>query len=122
MSIMQVFTAGVVVYALVSMSCLDAKRLVAFSTAWHVCVLSVLVVAVVHVAMVHIVVHALFKAALFVIIGSILHCVGSQDARTMVSVGHHGCRLVWCVWCVYCSIGWCYSAVFVTKKVLVDLL
>jgi NADH:ubiquinone oxidoreductase subunit 5 (subunit L)/multisubunit Na+/H+ antiporter MnhA subunit len=53
--------------------------------------------SVVHVAMVHIVVHALFKAALFVIIGSILHAVGSQDGRTMVCVATHGCRLVWCV-------------------------
>ena len=43
MSIMQVFTAGTAVHAMVSMSCLDAKRLVAFSTAWHVSVLSVLV-------------------------------------------------------------------------------
>ena len=43
MSIMQVCTAGTAVHAMVSMSCLDAKRLVAFSTAWHVSVLSVLV-------------------------------------------------------------------------------
>ena len=40
---------------------------------------------VVHVAMVHIVVHALPEAALFVIVGSVLHTVGSQDGRTMAS-------------------------------------
>ena len=43
---------------------------------------------VVHVAMVHIVVHALPEAALFVIVGSVLHTVGSQDGRTMASAGH----------------------------------
>ena len=47
--------------------------------------LTYLLLTVVHVAMVHIVVHALPEAALFVIVGSVLHTVGSQDGRTMAS-------------------------------------
>ena len=48
-----------------------------------------MMLTVVHVAMVHIVVHALPEAALFVIVGSVLHTVGSQDGRTMASACHH---------------------------------
>lgn len=120
--IMVVFSAGTITYSLVSMCCIDVKRLVAYSTGWHVSILSIMMLIGVHWCICHIVVHALFKSVLFLVIGSIIHAVGCQDCRTASCTSWHITRSVLCLWCVYCSIGWCYSAVFLTKKVLVDSL
>ena len=43
-SILWMWSVGVVIYSGIGWSCLDAKRVVAYSTAWHVGVLSLLAV------------------------------------------------------------------------------
>nr|QHQ98630.1 NADH dehydrogenase subunit 5 [Namystynia karyoxenos] len=116
------YLVGVVVYSLLGAATYDVKRTIAFSTAWHVGVLCVFFFGVLHVAILHIVAHALFKASLFSIVGSILHSSGSQDVRCFFLGCGTAARLVFMMWCCYCSMGWCCSAVFVTKKVLCDFL
>jgi NADH-quinone oxidoreductase subunit L len=61
--------SGVASYSLLSVCCLDSKRLIAFSTGWHVALLCILLLLGVYFMCAHVITHAMYKAALFVSVG-----------------------------------------------------
>lgn len=95
--------------------------LVAYSTGWHVQILSILMCAGAYYMCAHVITHALFKATLFVTLGSVIHQLAKQDCRTMSSLLLCA-RLCCCLWCISSSLGLCYSCVYYCKKVLADSL
>lgn len=73
------------------------------------------------VAELHIAVHAWFRAILFCIVGCVLHSLNSQDQRTSCSCAVQHLLLVLLAIGIYCSLGYVYTAVFLVKKVLIDV-
>lgn len=115
-----IICAGCLSYSIVSYCCIDVKRCVAYSTGWHVSVIVLLHLVGVSWLLSHLVIHALFKSAIFLLMGAIIHAYGQQDSRLAGSSVWAVVRVISLCWCIYSSIGWAYAGVFFTKKVLCD--
>lgn len=114
------WSLGVSSYSLIGMSCVDAKRVVAYSTAWHVSVLSILVGTSTLVCIYHLVGHALFKSGLFMLMGLLLHATGLQDSRSIPSIAVTGAVPSMLGAYMLQSIGWLYTPTWTTKKIMGD--
>nr|QHQ98708.1 NADH dehydrogenase subunit 5 [Sulcionema specki] len=117
-----VTTMGVVMYSAVATCCMDIKRVVAYSTAWHVSLLLLMLQYSMELSSWHLCIHAVFKSSLFIVMGCILHVTCIQDIRTIPKVVSNSMYIVLVGWCIHCSIGWLYTSGYLTKKIMVDLL
>lgn len=111
---------GVASYSGLGWACLDAKRVIAYSTAWHVGILSILAITSNYVLIQHLLAHAVFKSTLFMVVGLLLHAVGSQDSRALPSISKTGMVCYSSALCIYQSIGWVHSPTWSTKKIAID--
>nr|ATQ37460.1 NADH dehydrogenase subunit 5 [Diplonema ambulator] len=111
---------GVCTYSLLALACVDAKRIVAYSTAWHVGTMNILLLLSTTATILHAVGHAVFKAVLFMLLGILLHGSGIQDSRVLPASAYHGVQHSLLCWCMYLSMGWVHSTAWHTKKILLD--
>jgi len=108
-NVMWVWALGVCSYSLLGMSCIDGKRVIAYSTAWHVGVLSVLTSTGGVMVTYHLIAHALFKSGLFMVVGILLHSTSMQDSRSLPSIAVTGTTHTVLVVYLMQSIGWLYT-------------
>jgi NADH:ubiquinone oxidoreductase subunit 5 (subunit L)/multisubunit Na+/H+ antiporter MnhA subunit len=117
--ILSLASTGAFAYSLIAVCIYDLKRIVAFSTGWHVALLAILMTVGIYFLTAHIITHAIYKATLFVCLGSCIHQLCKQDVRSL-SATIVCARISVSIWCCSSSMGFCFTAVFYTKKVLVD--
>jgi NADH:ubiquinone oxidoreductase subunit 5 (subunit L)/multisubunit Na+/H+ antiporter MnhA subunit len=113
-------SAGVFCYSFAAICCYDLKRIVAYSTGWHVGVMSTLMMFGIYYLQAHIITHALYKSILFVTLGATIHQLATNDSRSCTTV-LLAARYAACVWCLSSSLGLVWTMVFYTKKVLTDI-
>jgi len=104
-ALLWVWCVGVTSYSSLAYACVDAKRVVAFSTAWHVGCLSVLATVAIGTTAMHVVGHALFKAVLFMVVGILLHSSNMQDSRHVPALQRSSMCTCIVVYVLYHSVG-----------------
>nr|QHQ98678.1 NADH dehydrogenase subunit 5 [Rhynchopus humris] len=107
-------------YGICSCACTDAKRVVAYSTAWNIAVVSSLTMTSYGDAIAHMEGHALYKACLFMSLGLLLHSTAQQDSRVLASITANTLHSSMMSVCIYQSTGWLYSSTWGTKKEVLD--
>nr|ATQ37474.1 NADH dehydrogenase subunit 5 [Diplonema sp. ATCC 50224] len=111
---------AVAVYSTIALGCIDAKRIVAYSTAFHVGIMLLLSTVATELSMTHMTNHATMKAMTFMCIGLIIHANAVQDSRSITVNSNHCWVAPITAWLLYHSSGWINSIVLVTKKALCD--
>nr|APQ44787.1 NADH dehydrogenase subunit 5 [Diplonema papillatum] len=118
--VLWLWSCAVSCYSGISYACTDAKRVVAYSTAWHVGVMAILSITHAGSSALHLVAHAVLKASMFMVMGTMLHVHAQQDSRSIQGVVCSSTQHALLVWALYHSTGWLYTATWTTKKVLLD--
>nr|ATQ37487.1 NADH dehydrogenase subunit 5 [Rhynchopus euleeides] len=119
-SIMAWYVVCPIMYSIIACTCVDTKRVIAYTTATNIGVMAVLVLGMPADAMLHLCGHALYKAMLFMLVGIVLHSLGVQDSRVLHATTANSTVGVLMLCIGYYSSGWYYSTTWYSKKVAVD--